>query len=147
MAVKDDAERLKSNRIVCIVDDDLDITILFREALQTISGVTVFTFTDPILALEHFQINDFAYVLVISDYKMPGLNGMEFLRKIKDANRFVRTILMTAFAIDDEKFREYTKNKIINAFIQKPIGVHDLLKEVDTQLHSYEMQKDFLPND
>ena len=147
MAVKDDAERLKSNRIVCIVDDDLDITILFREVLQTISGVTVFTFTDPILALEHFQINDFAYVLVISDYKMPGLNGMEFLRKIKDANRFVRTILMTAFAIDHEKFREFTKNKIINAFIQKPIGVHDLLKEVDTQLHSYEMQKDFLPND
>ena len=143
--LKDDT-KCSTNRIVCIVDDDLDITVLFRKVLQTISGVTVFTFTDPILALEHFQINDFAYVLVISDYKMPGLNGMEFLRRIKDANRFVRTILMTAFAIDDEKFREYTKEKIINAFIQKPIGVHDLLKEVDTQLHSYEMQKKF-PSD
>ena len=143
--LKDDTKS-STNRIVCIVDDDLDITVLFRKVLQTISGVTVFTFTDPILALEHFQINDFAYVLVISDYKMPGLNGMEFLRRIKDANRFVRTILMTAFAIDDEKFREYTKEKIINAFIQKPIGIHDLLKEVDTQLHSYEIQKKF-PSD
>lgn len=143
--LKDDT-KCSTNRIVCIVDDDLDITVLFRKVLQTISGVTVFTFTDPILALEHFQINDFAYVLVISDYKMPGLNGMEFLRRIKDANRFVRTILMTAFAIDDEKFREYTKEKIINAFIQKPIGIHDLLKEVDTQLHSYEIQKKF-PSD
>jgi two-component system cell cycle response regulator CpdR len=131
------------NRIVSIVDDDPDIVMLFHEALKSISGITIFTFTDPILALEHFQVNEYAYVLVISDFKMPGLNGMEFLKKIKELNRFVRTILMTAFQIEDKVFREYTKKKIINAFLQKPIGIHDLLKEVDTQLHSYEMQKKF----
>jgi len=98
------------------------------------------------LALEHFQVNEYAYVLVISDFKMPGLNGMEFLKKIKELNRFVRTILMTAFQIEDKVFREYTKKKIINASLQKPIGIHDLLKEVNTQLHSYEMQKKF-PSD
>lgn len=125
------------------MDDDLDIGILFRYALQTMSGVTVFTFTNPILALKHFQINDFAYVLVISDFKIPRINGMDFLKRIREANRFVRTILMTAFRIDDKMFRQYTKNKIINAFLQKPIGIQDLLKEVDTQLHSYEMQNRF----
>jgi DNA-binding NtrC family response regulator len=129
--------------MVAIVDDDLDITILFQEALKSLAGITVFTFTDPILALEHFQVNDYAYVLVISDFKMSGLNGMEFLNKIKKLNQFVRTILMTAFAIDDRIFREYTKKKIIDAFIQKPISIHDLLKEVDTQLHSYEIQKKY----
>ena len=133
----------KTNRIICIVDDDLDISILFRDALQTTLVVTVFTFTDPILALEHFQINDFAYVLVISDFKMPGINGIDFLKRIREKNRFVRTILMTAFTIDDKMFREYTKDKIINTFLQKPIGIYDLLKEVDTQLYSYEMQKRF----
>jgi DNA-binding NtrC family response regulator len=117
--------------------------MLFHEALKSISGITIFTFTDPILALEHFQVNEYAYVLVISDFKMPGLNGMEFLKKIKELNRFVRTILMTAFTIEDKVYREYTKKKIINAFLQKPIGIHDILKEVDTQLHSYEMQKKF----
>ena len=132
--------------MVSIVDDDPDITLLFDEVLKSISGITIFTFTDPILALEHFQVNEYAYVLVISDYKMPGLNGMEFLKKIKDANRFVRTILMTAFQIEDKVFNENTKKKIINAFLQKPIGIHDLLKEVNTQLHSYEMQKKF-PSD
>lgn len=93
------------------------------------------------MALEHFQVNEYAYVLVISDYKMPGLDGMEFLKKIKDLNRFVRTILMTAFQIENKIFLENTKKKIINAFLQKPISIHDLVKEVDTQLHSYEMQK------
>ena len=130
-----------SNRIVVIVDDDLEITLLFREALKDISRVKIFTFTDPVLALEHFQVNEYAYVLVISDFKMPGLNGMEFLKKIKALNPFVRTILMTAFEIEDKIFRDYTKNKIIEAFLQKPIGMHDLIKEVDTQLHSYENQK------
>ena len=130
-----------NNRIVVIVDDDLELTLLFRAALKDISRVKIFTFTDPVLALEHFQVNEYAYVLVISDFKMPGLNGMEFLKKIKALNPFVRTILMTAFEVEDKIFREYTKNKIIGAFLQKPIGMHDLIKEVDTQLHSYENQK------
>jgi DNA-binding NtrC family response regulator len=81
--------------------------------------------------------------VVISDFKMPGLNGMEFLKIIRDSNPFVRTILMTAFEIDDKKFREYTKMKIINGFLQKPIALHDLIKEVDTQLGAYELQKKF----
>jgi len=68
------------NRMVSIVDDDPDITLLFHEALKSILGITIFTFTDPVLALEHFQVNEYAYVLVISDYRMPGLNGMEFLK-------------------------------------------------------------------
>lgn len=109
--------------------------------MKDISRVKIFTFTDPVLALEHFQVNEYGYVLVISDFKMPGLNGMEFLKKIKALNPFVRTILMTAFEIEDKIFRDYTKNKIIDAFLQKPIGMHDLIKEVDTQLHSYENQK------
>jgi DNA-binding NtrC family response regulator len=131
--------------MVCIVDDDMDITILFHDALKAIVGITLFTFTDPILALEHIQINEYAYVLVISDFRMPGLNGMEFLKKIKSLNPFVRTILMTAFELDDEIFKEYSKKKIINGFLQKPIKLHELLKEVKAQLHSYEIQKKLRP--
>ena len=134
-----------NNRIVVIVDDDLELTLLFRAALKDISRVKIFTFTDPVLALEHLQINEYAFVLVISDFKMPGLNGMEFLKKIKALNPFVRTILMTAFEVVDKIFRDYTKNKIIDEFLQKPIGMHDLIKEVDTQLYSYENQKRLLP--
>ena len=132
-----------NNRIVSIIDDDPSTTMFFHEALRSIPGITIFTFTDPVLALQHFQDNGYAYVAVISDFKMPGLNGMEFLKKIKDSNRFVRTILMTAFEIDDNLFHEYTKRKIINGFLQKPIGFHDLIKEINTQLDSYEVQRKY----
>ena len=133
-----------NDRIVSIIDDDPSTTLFFREALKEFTGITVVDFTDPILALEHFQKYDYAYVLVISDFRMGGLDGMEFLKKIKESNRFVRTILITAaFRMDENLFQEYTKKKIIDGFVQKPIGLHNFIKEVDTQLQAYEMQKKF----
>jgi DNA-binding NtrC family response regulator len=131
-----------NNRIVSIVEDDPSNALFFHEALKGFSGITIFTFTDPILALQHFQEYDYAYVLVISDFKMHGLDGFELLKNIKDANPFVRTILITAaFRFDNKIFQEYTKKKIINGLIHKPISLHDFIKEVDTQLQLYESQK------
>ena len=71
-------------KIVSVIDDDVDISKLFYEVLrENFNGVDVFSFTDPILALEHFAENKSAYALVISDLKMPGLNGMETFEESK----------------------------------------------------------------
>ena len=125
-------------KLVSIVDDELDITVLFRDALKAIEGVSVFTFTEPFLAVKHFTINRAAYVMIISDLRMPGLNGMELIKKVKALNPFVRTILMTAFAIRDNSFKENAKKEIINGFLQKPIRLDDLCAEVNKQLQTYE---------
>ena len=132
---------MSSGKLVSIVDDEQDITILFHDALTSIKGITVFTFTDPLLALEHFQMNEHAYVLVMADFRMPDLNGMELLRKMKELNKFVRTILMTAFRLDDKMFQEYGRREIINGFLQKPIRLKDLRNEVNTQLNAYDLRK------
>ncbi|HZO10725.1 MAG TPA: response regulator [Nitrososphaeraceae archaeon] len=128
-------------RLVAIVDDEKDITVLFRDALRRIKGISIFAFTNPLMALEHFTINKEQYVLVISDLRMPSLNGLELVKKIKDLNPLSRTILMTAFEIDDKLFQEYSKKEIINAFLQKPIRLDDLFVIVNNQLHTYELQK------
>ncbi|MDP9490474.1 MAG: response regulator [Thermoproteota archaeon] len=83
---------MSTNRIIFIVDDDADITLLFHDILNSINGITVLTFTDPILALQHFQVNEHAYVLVISDFKMSGLNGMELLKKMVMSLRIYFTL-------------------------------------------------------
>ena len=130
-----------TKRLIAVVDDDIDISILFRDALHQMNSISVVNFTSSIIALEHFTINESNYLLVISDLNMPGLNGMELIKKIKDMNPFVRTILITAFEKDENIFREYIENEIINGFLQKPVRLDDLLAEVNTQLHNFELQK------
>lgn len=131
----------KSSKLVAIIDDELDITVIFRDAIRGIRGISIFTFTDPIMALEHFKINRKDYRLIVSDLRMPGINGIELLKRIKELNPLVRTVLMTAFEFNDELFQQYAEKQIINGFLQKPILLKDLVKEVDNQLHIYQLQE------
>ena len=130
----------KSSKLVAIIDDELDITVLFRDAIRGIRGISIFTFTNPIMALEHFKINKKDYRLIVSDLRMPGINGIELLKRVKELNPLVRTVLMTAFEFDDELFQQCAEKQIINGFLQKPILLKDLVKEVDNQLHIYQLQ-------
>ena len=72
--------KLPANEWILIVDDEFDIMSIFKEVLMN-KGFHVFGFTDPLLALEHFQINIKRYGLVISDLRMPGMNGYEIRQK------------------------------------------------------------------
>ena len=127
--------------LVAIVDDELDIASLFREYLSGIKDILVFSFTDPVVALEHFINNKHEYFLIISDLKMPRLSGIELIKKVKEANPFVRTLLMTAFEIDDPMFEEYRKANIINDFLQKPVRLEDLHSIVEKHLNLYKKFK------
>lgn len=127
-------------KIVSVIDDDADISSLFYEVLrENINGVDVFSFNDPILALEHFAENKSAYALVISDLRMPGLNGLELLKKVKDANTSVRTILMSAYNFDEDKlFQEYMEKGIIDSTIEKPVTIQRLCQRVRDELEVYQ---------
>jgi len=59
------------------------------------------------------------------------------VKKVKKENPLVRTLLMTAFEVDDKLFQEYTKADIINDFLQKPIRLKDLRSAVMKHLISY----------
>jgi FixJ family two-component response regulator len=72
---------------------------------------------------------------------MPGLNGTELLRKMKDTNKHIRTILMTAFEMEDSILGDYAKREIINSFFQKPVRLTDLIEVVHSELHTHEIQK------
>ena len=127
-----------NKKIVSIVDDEIDITELFHDALSNkIAGISVVSFNDPLIALEHFIDNKKNYALVISDLRMPGMNGLELLKKIRKFNPKVRTILISAYEVDnDPVFRGYVKERVIDSFIQKPIAIRDLCKEVNYLVYS-----------
>ncbi|HEY7777023.1 MAG TPA: response regulator [Nitrososphaeraceae archaeon] len=120
--------------LVAIVDDELDIVNLFRDALNKIKELSIFTFTDPMVALEHIRMNKSNYAVVISDLRMPDMNGMDLIYNIKKENPLVRTLLMTAFEVNDKVFEQYVKNNIIDGFLQKPLKLKDLESEVQKQI-------------
>jgi DNA-binding NtrC family response regulator len=91
----------------------------------------VFSFIDPFLALEHFKINAFNYNLVISDLRMPGMNGFEFLTKVKEIKSDIMIFLMTAFEVSDMQSSVAMSSLKINEFIVKPFSIHNLNVIID----------------
>jgi DNA-binding NtrC family response regulator len=131
---------LNNKKIVSIVDDDIHIAKLFHEAIrQNIDGVLVFSFNDPVMALEHFTENKENFALVISDLRMPSLNGLELLKKIKTSNPKVRTILMSAYNLEEEElYQQYMKEEVINSTIEKPVTMNRLYQTVEDELNAYQ---------
>ncbi|HJR85325.1 MAG TPA: response regulator [Nitrososphaeraceae archaeon] len=131
-----------SKRIVGVVDDDIDITTLFHDVLcENILDASVYAFNDSISAIEHFTENKDNYALIISDLRMPGLNGLELLKKIKVANPKVRTILMSGYNIDKEPiYQQYMKEGIIDTIIEKPITIYRLCQRVKEELENYQIK-------
>ncbi|HZA69140.1 MAG TPA: response regulator [Nitrososphaeraceae archaeon] len=121
---------------VSVVDDEVDITALFHDAIsQNIFGISVIVFNDPIEAIEHFIANKNDYAVVISDLRMPGLNGLELLKKVKRLNPKVRTILMSAYNFDEnELFQQYMKEGVIDTTIEKPVTITRLCQRVKDEL-------------
>jgi DNA-binding NtrC family response regulator len=114
-------------QFLSIVDDEFDVVSLFRDALSEIDGMEVFGFTDSTLAFEHFRLNQSHYALVLSDYRIPVINGMELLKKIKAMKPSVKTLLISAFDVNHEIFRECD---YVDKFLEKPTKMIDLVKEV-----------------
>ena len=110
-----------------MVDDELDIVLIFKQALSR-HGYTVFGFTDPLLALEHFKINFADYGLVITDVRMPRMSGFEFATNIKVIKPDVRVVFMSAFEVSDLEFS--MPGIKINDFLRKPVDVKTLVRRV-----------------
>lgn len=127
-----------NSEIISIVEDELDITNLFHDALRkTVYGVSIVSFTDSVRALKHFKKNKKDYRLVIADWRMPSLDGLELLKKVKKLNPNVRTILISAYEVENEPvFQRYVKEGIIDKFIQKPMTMNYLCNEVNNQLQA-----------
>lgn len=118
---------------ILVLDDDFDINNLIKVALQN-HGYNVFGFTDPLLALEHFKINLSIYSLVMSDLRMPLMNGFEFVRKVKKMSPKIKVLLMTAFEINEMEFTRVLPEPKIDGFIQKPISMRKLNGIIDTYM-------------
>ena len=117
-------DRIKNMKILLVDDDEWirDSLSLFFEA----EGCNLLTFETAEEGME--AVRKQAYDIVISDYKLPGMDGLEFLRRVKEKQPKIFEVLITA----------YTNCEIVKQ--AKDIGVKDIIpkpftsEDVETSL-------------
>jgi CheY-like chemotaxis protein len=121
----------KKKRIL-LVDDESDPCFSYQTVLED-AGFKCKSYTDSINALQEFRPNH--YDLILSDIKMPVLNGFELCKKIRDIDKRVQIIFITAFEgyyedIEKQCYAELSNDININ-YLQKPIGNQELIQIVN----------------
>ena len=77
------------------------------------------SFTDPAMALEYFRENSSICPLVVTDIRMPGMNGFELARVIKRIRPDTTIVFMTAFEVNRSEFERVFPSLHVDGFIQK----------------------------
>jgi len=121
-----------NNKYVLLVDDEKDILFLYSECLKS-DGYQTISFDNPIEALNYLNKNDNISncSLVITDYKMPQMSGLDLVKKIreKDSKSKVKTMLVSAY-LKNDLLKDNVDMKKIDKIIEKPIDIDKLKNEV-----------------
>jgi len=118
-----------------IIDDESDITLAFRKALEAKGFKQVETVNDPLLALKNFKAG--SYDLLIIDIVMPEMDGFS-LYEVRKIDNKVKVCFITAFEINYQALRDLfpaaTTTDDIGCFIRKPVDMDDLVKRINAEV-------------
>lgn len=113
-------------RRILLVDDEPDILESLKDLLEAaLDDVEVLTAPDARPALD--LLKKTSVDIVVSDYKMPGMDGLEFLEKVREDNPNVARLMITAFPDLDLAMRAINEARILN-FFTKPIDPDEVVK-------------------
>ncbi len=119
---------------ILVVDDEPNYLIILSELLRD-EGFEVFTAPNGEEGLAIVQEVDLD--LVITDMQMPGMNGLQLLDKIKEQNKHLPVIMITAFA-EVEKAVAAMQAGAYN-YLSKPFSNDELLINVNKAVHHYSL--------
>jgi CheY-like chemotaxis protein len=118
---------MTQKKVIMVVDDEQNIIDIVKIALKS-QGYQAEGYTDPLVAVQEFSKNDGRYALVISDIRMPGMNGFEFARSIRAAKPDIALVLMTAFEMHKSEFSSLFPSTMISDLVTKPFTSVQLLR-------------------
>ena len=109
---------------IIIVDDQATNRNLFARLARSISSdITVNVFADPLTALA--WLSDNTPDLIISDYKMPQMDGAEFIRRIRDVPALIDLPVVVVTVYEDREFRLQALEAGATDFLQSPVDHHE----------------------
>jgi CheY-like chemotaxis protein len=129
---------------ILVVDDERDILRIIKRDLEssfadgnntTEDKFDVDTFSNGQDALKAIESHpDNYYDLVLTDIRMPKMNGFELYRRIKEINSTLKIAFITAFEINQEEFSKVLPSIDVKDFIIKPIGMSNLRTKLKSMI-------------
>lgn len=111
---------------IMIVDDD-ELSLEMMETLLEFNDFDPFKIKNPKDALELLKKEKFD--VLISDYMMPGMNGLNLIKKIREFDNDVIVLFTTAYVRDI--FEDSIHTLGVRKLFTKPVNVDELLKYLD----------------
>lgn len=116
---------------ILLIDDDSDDTLFFVEAVGALSKeVNCHTMLSSTRALEMLQVLEELPDIIFLDYNMPQLNGLEFIKRIREIDR-LKHIEVIVLSTPPEKVMVpwLDRNNTAVKYISKPTSIEGL-KEI-----------------
>ena len=114
---------------ILVIDDEKNIRLMLDKCLSS-EGYQVELAGDGISGIEKFNTEH--YDVVLLDMKMPGLNGLEVLERLKDINSTISVIMMTAFGTIESAVEAMKLGAV--DYIRKPFTPDIIRSQVKTVL-------------
>lgn len=127
---------------ILVVDDEPDVQPLFEQRFrkEIRSGEIQFAFAHSgEQALTYLDKHASEVILILSDINMPGMSGIELLRRIRAHYAVPPPVVMMITAYSDEQNYQQAMNYGANDFLTKPLNFTELkekLKGIDYQKNS-----------
>jgi CheY-like chemotaxis protein len=117
---------------IMVVDDEPDVELMFRHPFrkELKTGLMEFHFAlSAMAALDHLEHKDATdFLLILSDINMPGMNGLELLKIIKNRFSYLKVFMITAYG-DEHNYRmsmEYGADD----YLTKPLDFEKLKQKI-----------------
>ena len=110
--------RMKNMKVL-VVDDDPDITSLYKDALEGEGGFNVDTYNDPSQALSDFKPD--YYDISLLDVRMPDMNGFDLYKEMKKLDSNMKVCFITGFEVNYEAFQEIFPDLTQEYYISKHV--------------------------
>lgn len=120
---KDELLPREGTERIAVVDDETAITTTMQSILTNL-GYSVKSFTDSMEALRALETNLDDFDLVITDYSMPRITGLEIAKRLKEKGADIPIILTSGYL--DKNIEDAARNTGIAEIIIKPINTYQL---------------------
>jgi DNA-binding NtrC family response regulator len=110
---------------VLIVDDEPDLANLFTDALKA-ADLNAIGFDNALTALKYISDNHSTICLIVTDWKMPNMDGLELIKRVAGIDNEIGIMLMSAYELEEDQLKEVNKDD----YLRKPVHIGQLIETI-----------------